>query len=94
MIDDTENELKRLAISDELEDTKNELKRLAISQDSKVSDILFYWVIGGIVTFISIGIVVVSGILNYAVNRIDQIDNKHQIDHDKITKLETQLDIS
>lgn len=76
----------------DLVDTKDELKRLAQQQNDKVSHSLFYWIMGGIGALISIGIIIISGILSYTLNRVDQVDLKHQVDHDKITKLETIIE--
>jgi hypothetical protein len=47
---------------------------------------------GGIGALISLGIIILCGILNYAFNKIDQIELRHQIDHDKIIRLETTIE--
>ncbi len=62
------------------------------SNNEKVSNSLFYWVIGGIGATSIIVITIFSGILNYAFNRVDTIDSRHQGDHDKIIRLETQME--
>jgi hypothetical protein len=98
----------------DLIDTKDELKRLAANQDNKVPYNLFFWVISGVGALISVGIIIISGILFYAFGRIDNIESKsrleissmntqykldihnieikHQVDHDKIIKLETIIE--
>lgn len=71
---------------------RNEFQRLKEDNENKVSNPLFYWVIG-IIGAVFVGIVTIFGyVLNYEIYRIEQIDNKHQSDHDKIIKIETQFE--
>ena len=61
--------------------------------ENKVSNTLFYWVVGIISTVFVGTVTIFIYILNYEIYRIEHIDNKHQADHDKIIELKTQMDI-
>ena len=80
-----------MAKIDDLANAQNEIKRLAANQDSKVSNSLFYWVIGVFGAIFVVTVTFFSYILNYEIYRIEKIESKQQVDHDKLIKLETEF---
>lgn len=63
--------------------SRTEFQKLEAKSDNAVSNTHFKWVIGGICTLF-------VGAFFYLLNRIDNITS-HQLDHDKIIRLETEL---